>query len=623
MKRIVQQLLTLTILSTCVLFSHKQSVHQHITREAFKLLLKSYPFLANSPMATYIGNSETNSNSAYYSWGDGTIASGSWIEDEYDIAYHYGIGREPVFSEWIASAYVALFPGGNRTAFTSITHFWNADGGINSPSNLSDMADGISWSFSCENAMQKMYKFYNGDFENRWLYPVRGWDCSPTCEYISLGSDMQMSNLINIYRNALSVRAVQHLNVSGHWETPPCIDCPTITYPVKYVYEQLGRMCHLLEDMSVPAHVHTNSHACTHGMYCDYYENIAETYHLWTADEIYAAGGTFISPYYSQWGDPLYYLMYLVNQATDHYASGRSDGDNNYDINCPGLAQIIAGLGLPTTQGQINDANCRAMHDKLFPLVIRATAGLLYWFAREAGLFPPTVSISGPTSAPCATGTWTANVSSGLPPFTYKWWQQWDCGGGASIAGRDGEVMVLAGAKSPGGGPVPNVPCNPTWNPVGTNSPTLQFYLCCGNAILKVDVTDALGRIATDEHYVVGNCGGGGPAEAVGNSAARISSIPNDFMLAQNFPNPFNPETEIQFGIPEHSIVRIVISDLLGREIVTLVEGQYHPGTHRSKWMGYDSAGNKVGSGTYFYQIFATGESGRQFSQIQKMILMK
>jgi hypothetical protein len=153
-------------------------------------------------------------------------------------------------------------------------------------------------------------------------------------------------------------------------------------------------MCHLLQDQAVPAHVHSNSHACKFGMYCDFYEENAPSWHLWTADEIYAVGGRFINPYTS-WGDPLYYLMYLMNQATDHYASGRSDGDDNFDTTCPGLSQIVSTLGLPTLQSQVNEENCRAMHDKLFPLVIRATAGLLYWFAVETGQLPMVMTVSG------------------------------------------------------------------------------------------------------------------------------------------------------------------------------------------------------------------------------------
>ncbi len=151
---------------------HQQSVHQYITREAFKLLCRSYPQLANSEMASYVGTTETNLSSGDKSWGDGKIVSGAWIEDEYDVVYHYGIGNTPAFHEWAVGPFDELFGGDPRLAFTSITHFWDADAGATSSVTLHDFADvpivgRTYWSFTCENAMQKMYKYLNGDFDNR------------------------------------------------------------------------------------------------------------------------------------------------------------------------------------------------------------------------------------------------------------------------------------------------------------------------------------------------------------------------------------------------------------------------------------------------------------------------
>lgn len=146
-------------------------IHQHIVKEAFKLLLLSYPELQYTELATYIGIDETNSNSMYHSWGDGTVVSGSWIEDEYDIVYHYGIWSAPEFNQTLTPELVQLFlaPDKIRESFVSITHFWDADGGLNKSTDLSDYALGVYWSYSSENAMQKMFKYFNGDFQNRCL----------------------------------------------------------------------------------------------------------------------------------------------------------------------------------------------------------------------------------------------------------------------------------------------------------------------------------------------------------------------------------------------------------------------------------------------------------------------
>ena len=235
-----------------------------------------------------------------------------------------------------------------------------------------------------------------------------------------------------------------------------------------------------------------------------------------------------------------------------------------------------------------------------------------YSSAREYGVLgiippPPSVSITGPTIAPCATGTWTANVTGGIPPFTYQWYHQWDCYG--------------TQAKTTEGRPEPDLPCNPTWNPVGTNSATLQYYLCCGNAILRVDIRDALNRPATDQHYVTGDCGGG--QFSMVNGQLPAMAVPSDFSTAQNYPNPFNPETQIKFDLPEIAYVRITISNILGQIIMTLADDIYPAGFHHKTWNGTSERGQRVESGTYFCRVYAKGETGKEFSKVIKMILTK
>jgi hypothetical protein len=102
------------------------------------------------------------------------------------------------------------------------------------------------------------------------------------------------------------------------------------------------------------------------------------------------------------------------------------------------------------------------------------------------------------------------------------------------------------------------------------------------------------------------------------NSKSPQLLLPEDFSVSQNFPNPFNPETEITFGLPERSTVKITILDLLGREVMTLTNAEYRAGYQRVRWDGTDSNGNKIGSGIYFYRITATSESGKQFAKVMK-----
>ena len=93
--------------------------------------------------------------------------------------------------------------------------------------------------------------------------------------------------------------------------------------------------------------------------------------------------------------------------------------------------------------------------------------------------------------------------------------------------------------------------------------------------------------------------------------------IPKHFELYQNYPNPFNPKTKIKFNIPnvsrESSVVSVVIYDILGREMATLVNEKLQPGTYEVEW----DAGN-YSSGVYFYKLIAT-----EYTETKKMILMK
>ncbi len=104
---------------------------------------------------------------------------------------------------------------------------------------------------------------------------------------------------------------------------------------------------------------------------------------------------------------------------------------------------------------------------------------------------------------------------------------------------------------------------------------------------------------------------------AIGRSA--IGDTPERFALDQNYPNPFNPTTNIRFTLPVADQVNIVVFDVLGRKVATLASNQsFSASTHVVSWNGLNDAGNRVGSGVYFYQITTS-----QYSATKKMILMK
>ena len=94
---------------------------------------------------------------------------------------------------------------------------------------------------------------------------------------------------------------------------------------------------------------------------------------------------------------------------------------------------------------------------------------------------------------------------------------------------------------------------------------------------------------------------------------------PDDYKLAQNFPNPFNPSTRIEYFLPVNNTVSVTIYSMLGKEIVRLVNNKYTmAGSHYVVWNGTDMNGIKVGSGTYIYEM-----RYGNFSKTLQMTLIK
>ena len=98
----------------------------------------------------------------------------------------------------------------------------------------------------------------------------------------------------------------------------------------------------------------------------------------------------------------------------------------------------------------------------------------------------------------------------------------------------------------------------------------------------------------------------------------RSNGIAKDYTLAQNYPNPFNPETSIRFTLPRADRVELAIFNSLGQKIRTLISERLSAGAHVAVWDGTNDAGEKVGSGVYFYSIKAGN-----FSKTMKMIMVK
>ena len=94
--------------------------------------------------------------------------------------------------------------------------------------------------------------------------------------------------------------------------------------------------------------------------------------------------------------------------------------------------------------------------------------------------------------------------------------------------------------------------------------------------------------------------------------------IPLTYKLDQNFPNPFNPETRIYFEIPQSHDVKLLIYNMLGQKVRTLIEEPFNAGFHIVNWDGRDDAGNIMPTGIYIYRIKAG-----KFIAAKRMLMMK
>jgi FlgD Ig-like domain len=93
---------------------------------------------------------------------------------------------------------------------------------------------------------------------------------------------------------------------------------------------------------------------------------------------------------------------------------------------------------------------------------------------------------------------------------------------------------------------------------------------------------------------------------------------PKEYKLYENFPNPFNPSTKIAFELPKASRVKLMIYDVVGREVAQVTDADYPAGYTELTWNGLNKNGNLVSSGVYFYRV-----SADEWSKVKKMMMVK
>lgn len=192
-----------------------------------------------------------------------------------------------------------------------------------------------------------------------------------------------------------------------------------------------------------------------------------------------------------------------------------------------------------------------------------------------------TASLSGPTSLAVNTsGTWNCSVSGGNAPYTYQWYYLYP-------GGSSGEMEK---------------PIHGVWWSIGTNSSSFSkmdnetFHLKCV-------VTDASNNEITSNTRIV----------SINSQMAQEEESLYRNKLLNNYPNPFNPSTTINYSVQNTSKVSLIIYDILGRRVETLVNDEKLPGTYKVK---FDA--NDLGSGIYFFRLTIG-----KFVETKKMHLIK
>ncbi len=109
-----------------------------------------------------------------------------------------------------------------------------------------------------------------------------------------------------------------------------------------------------------------------------------------------------------------------------------------------------------------------------------------------------------------------------------------------------------------------------------------------------------------------------GAGLVLGVLAWALERLPRVHALLANRPNPFNPETAIDYELPGAEKVVLEIYNLQGQLVRQLVDGMRSGGRHRAVWDGRDARGKRVGSGIYFYRLETSG-----FVQTRRMTLVK
>ena len=124
-----------------------------------------------------------------------------------------------------------------------------------------------------------------------------------------------------------------------------------------------------------------------------------------------------------------------------------------------------------------------------------------------------------------------------------------------------------------------------------------------------VMIINGSGEMMND--YIVGALPGSFAFYNYTQTSIENESIIPEYASMKNFPNPFNPSTEIKFSIPKSENVSLIVYDLLGNEVKKIVDSELKEGQYKYKWSGENNSGGKISAGMYFYCLLYTSPSPR------------
>jgi len=263
------------------------------------------------------------------------------------------------------------------------------------------------------------------------------------------------------------------------------------------------------------------------------------------------------------------------------------------------------------------------------------------WYASPAGVFAAEASLTGKVSFGFAMSYFkNATYPKGETQFQFN-------AGGLEFNAINFDYLVISGARAQFKGSGKVIGDAASYNFIltvidgqlsgggGVDNIRMKIYNKNTNVVIydsqmgASDAADPTTPVGDGSSIVIQALSG------TGSSLTRIGtegdsgeldneSLPSEYALYESYPNPFNPSTQIQFDLPEDSRVKLVIYDILGREVITLLEGELGAGRYRQLWDGQDRRGSLVASGMYFFRMEAASlTSQKKLIALKKMLLLK